>query len=192
VQILALISIESNLALVSAIAGFCLSKVGSRTIRPNGRGTWVALTTRLRLFAHLSFVYRVIMLSCMRSALRVLVVDDHELTRLSLKLALQNQSSIELVGLASNGKEAVDLVKDKKPDVIIIDLQMPVLDGLSASAQIKTMAPQTRIIAYSSVDDPQTEVMIQTANIDAFCKKDVATQELVDLVKRLGQGVTQQ
>ncbi|HEY9861048.1 MAG TPA: response regulator transcription factor [Candidatus Obscuribacterales bacterium] len=127
------------------------------------------------------------MLSCMRSALRVLVVDDHELTRLSLKLALQNQSNIELVGLASNGQEAVELVKRQHPDVIIIDLQMPVLDGLSASTQIKSFAPNIRIIAYSSVDDPQTEVMIQTANIDAFCKKDVATNELVALVKKLGQ-----
>jgi DNA-binding NarL/FixJ family response regulator len=123
----------------------------------------------------------------MRSALRVLVVDDHELTRLSLKLALQNQSNIELVGLASNGQEAVELVKHQHPDVIIIDLQMPVLDGLSASTQIKSFAPNIRIIAYSSVDDPQTEVMIQTANIDAFCKKDVATNELVALVKELGQ-----
>jgi DNA-binding NarL/FixJ family response regulator len=123
----------------------------------------------------------------MRSALRVLVVDDHELTRLSLKLALQNQSNIELVGLASNGQEAVELVKRQHPDVIIIDLQMPVLDGLSASTQIKSFAPNIRIIAYSSVDDPQTEVMIQTANIDAFCKKDVATNELVALVKELGQ-----
>ncbi|MBD1860232.1 MULTISPECIES: response regulator transcription factor [Trichocoleus] len=127
------------------------------------------------------------MLSCMRSALRVLVVDDHELTRLSLKLALQNQSNIELVGLASNGQEAVELVKHQHPDVIIIDLQMPVLDGLSASTQIKSFAPNIRIIAYSSVDDPQTEVMIQTAKIDAFCKKDVATHELVALVKELGQ-----
>jgi|SRR6476619_2993532 two-component system vancomycin resistance associated response regulator VraR len=127
------------------------------------------------------------MLSCMRSALRVLVVDDHELTRLSLKVALQNQANIELVGLASNGQEAVELVKHHHPDVIIIDLQMPVLDGLSASTQIKSFAPNIRIIAYSSVDDPQTEVMIQTANIDAFCKKDVATNELVALVKKLGQ-----
>jgi len=123
----------------------------------------------------------------MRSALRVLVVDDHELTRLSLKVALQNQANIELVGLASNGQEAVELVKHHHPDVIIIDLQMPVLDGLSASTQIKSFAPNIRIIAYSSVDDPQTEVMIQTANIDAFCKKDVATNELVALVKQLGQ-----
>lgn len=127
------------------------------------------------------------MLSCMRSALRVLVVDDHELTRFSLKLALQNQSNIELVGLASNGQEAVDLVKHQHPDVIILDLQMPVMDGLSASTHIKSIAPNTQIIAYSSVDDPQTEVMIQTAKIDAFCKKDVATKELLALVKTLGE-----
>ena len=119
--------------------------------------------------------------------LRVLVVDDHELTRFSLKLALQSHNNIELVGLASNGQEAIEMVKRHHPDVIILDLQMPVMDGLSASTHIKTINPSTQIIAYSSVDDPQVEVMSQTARIDAFCKKDTATQDLIALVKELGQ-----
>ena len=127
------------------------------------------------------------MLSCQQSMLRVLVVDDHELTRFSLKLALQSHNNIELVGLASNGQEAIEMVKRHHPDVIILDLQMPVMDGLSASTHIKTINPATQIIAYSSVDDPQVEVMSQTARIDAFCKKDTATQDLIALVKKLGQ-----
>lgn len=127
------------------------------------------------------------MLSCERSVLRVLVVDDHELTRFSLKLALQSQRNIELVGLATNGQEAIDMVERHRPDVIILDLQMPVMDGLSASTHIKTIEPNIQIIAYSSVDDPQVEVMAQTARIDAFCKKDTPTQSLIALVKELGQ-----
>ncbi|MBD1839582.1 MULTISPECIES: response regulator transcription factor [unclassified Coleofasciculus] len=127
------------------------------------------------------------MLSCQHPLLRVLVVDDHELTRFSLKLAFQSQANIELVGLASNGQEAVEMVERHHPDVIILDLQMPVLDGLSASTQIKHIDPHAQIIAYSSVEDPQIEVMSQTARIDAFCKKDTATQELIALVKQLGQ-----
>lgn len=119
-------------------------------------------------------------------ALRVLVVDDHELTRFSLKLALQNQTHIELVGLASNGLEAIEMVKHYKPDVVILDLQMPIMDGLSASTQIKSICPQSQILAYSSLDDPQTEVMIQTAKVDAFCKKDTDTHELIRIVTQLG------
>ncbi len=129
------------------------------------------------------------MLSCQQPALRVLIVDDHELTRFSLKLALQSQKHIELVGLASNGKEAIEMVERYRPDVIILDLQMPVIDGLSASTQIKNIEPNTQIIAYSSVDDPQIEVMTQTARIDAFCKKDTATHDLIALVNQLGQRV---
>jgi len=100
---------------------------------------------------------------------------------------LQSQANIELVGLASNGQEAVEMVERYHPDVIILDLQMPVLDGLSASTQIKHIDPHAQIIAYSSVEDPQIEVMSQTARIDAFCKKDTATQELIALVEQLGQ-----
>ena len=126
------------------------------------------------------------MLSCERQVLRVLVVDDHELTRVSLKHALQ-QVGIELVGLASNGKEAVEMANRYLPDVIVIDLQMPVMDGLSASTQIKIDHPNIKILAYSSLEDPQTEVMLQTAKVDAFCKKDVAFDELLKVINRLGQ-----
>lgn len=126
------------------------------------------------------------MLSCQNPTLRVLVVDDHELTRFSLKLALAAQNHIELVGLASNGQEAIEMVERHHPDVIILDLQMPVMDGLSASTHIKSIDPTTQIIAYSSVEDPQLEVMSQTAPIDAFCKKDTATKDLINLVQQLG------
>lgn len=126
------------------------------------------------------------MLSCQHPLLRVLVVDDHELTRFSLKLALSSQNQIELVGLASNGREAIEMVELHRPDVIILDLQMPVMDGLSASTHIKSIAPDTQIVAYSSVEDPQIEVMSQTAPIDVFCKKDTATKDLINIVKQLG------
>ncbi|MBD2129273.1 response regulator transcription factor [Microcoleus sp. ZQ-A2] len=130
------------------------------------------------------------MLSCQNPILRVLVVDDHELTRVSLKLALSAQSHIDIVGLASNGKEAIEMVERYRPDVIILDLQMPVMDGLSASTHIKSIEPTTQIIAYSSVEDPQLEVMSQTAPIDVFCKKDTATKDLINLVKQLGDRKT--
>lgn len=127
------------------------------------------------------------MLSCHPSVLRVLVVDDHELTRFSLKLALSCQENIELVGLASNGQEAIEMVVRHRPDVIILDLQMPVMDGWSASTHIKHIQPNTQIIAYSSLEDPKFKDTCQTDSLDAFCKKDTATPELIALVRELGQ-----
>ncbi|BAZ68418.1 response regulator receiver protein [Fischerella sp. NIES-4106] len=128
------------------------------------------------------------MLSCESSTLRVLVVDDHELTRLTLQLILSTQENIQVVGLASNGQEAIEMVKRHKPDVIILDLQMPVMDGWSASSEIKAIAPNTQIIAYSSVDDSKLVEGKARACLDAVCKKDVPTTELVSLVRQLGQG----
>jgi len=130
------------------------------------------------------------MLSCEPSTLRVLVVDDHELTRFSLKLAFSCQENIELVGLASNGKEAIDMVKRYHPNVIILDLQMPIMDGWSASSHIKDIDPSTQIIAYSSLEDPKFEESCKTSSLDAFCKKDTATPELIKLVRELGQRIS--
>lgn len=126
------------------------------------------------------------MLCCDRSNLRVLVADDHELTRLSLKFALASQTNIQLVGIATNGQEAVEMVKNHHPDVIILDLQMPVMDGWRASSQIKQINPSTQIIAYSALEEAQATAMNQAACVDAFCRKDTNTQDLISLVRELG------
>ncbi len=119
--------------------------------------------------------------------LKVLVVDDHELTRFSLKLAFSRQDNIELVGLASNGKEAIEMVRRYHPDVIVLDLQMPIMDGWSASTQIKDIEPNTQIIAYSSLEDMKYHEDSSTDSLDAFCQKDTATPELIALVRELGK-----
>jgi len=127
------------------------------------------------------------MLSCESSTLRVLVVDDHELTRITLNFALSCQENIQVVGLASNGKEAVEMVERHQPDVVVLDLQMPVMDGWSASTQIKAKAPNTQIIAYSSVEDVKFHETQAMPSFDSVCKKDVPTTELIALVKQLGK-----
>ncbi|WP_341524941.1 response regulator transcription factor [Nostoc sp. UHCC 0302] len=131
-----------------------------------------------------------LMLSCESSTLRVLVVDDHELTRLTLQLAFSCQENIQVVGLASNGQEAIEMVKRYQPDVIVLDLQMPVMDGWSASSKIKAISPNTQILAYSSVEDANFLETKPVHSFDDFCKKDVPTTELISLVRQLGQRAT--
>jgi DNA-binding NarL/FixJ family response regulator len=130
------------------------------------------------------------MLSCESSTLRVLVVDDHELTRITLKMVLSSQKNMTVVGLATNGKEAVEMVQRHQPDVIVLDLQMPVMDGWTASDQIKAIAPNTQIIAYSSVEEAKTKEPKSIVSWDAFCKKEVPTIELVALVRQLGNAIS--
>jgi DNA-binding NarL/FixJ family response regulator len=131
-------------------------------------------------------------MSCQLTKLKVLVVDDHELTRLTLKLALASQENIQVVGLASNGKEALEMVKSHQPNVIVLDLQMPIMDGWTASGKIKQIAPQTQIIAYSSVEDAKIRENDGTGKWDVFCKKDIPTKELLAIVRQLGNEIENQ
>jgi DNA-binding NarL/FixJ family response regulator len=129
----------------------------------------------------------VLTVSCERPLLRVLVADDHELTRFSLKLALKNHSGIELVGIATNGLEAINCVRECMPDVVILDLQMPVVDGLTAAREIKKLCPGIQILAYSSLEDNRVEQLLRDSVIDGICRKDTSTSEIIARVKVLGQ-----
>lgn len=123
--------------------------------------------------------------SLQSSLLRVLVVDDHELICFGLKVALQKQANIELVGVANNGQEAVKIVAVSLPDVIILDLQMPVMDGATASKHIRRIDPNIKIIGYSSMESPDAKRLIDSASLDAFCDKATHTSELIGLAWQL-------
>jgi two-component system, NarL family, vancomycin resistance associated response regulator VraR len=129
----------------------------------------------------------VLTISCERPVLRVLVADDHELTRFSLKLALKSHSGIELVAIATNGLEAINYAREYNPDVVILDLQMPVLDGLTAAGEIKNLCPGVQILAYSSLEDNRVDQLLRESVIDSICRKDTATSEIIARVKVLGQ-----
>jgi DNA-binding NarL/FixJ family response regulator len=129
------------------------------------------------------------MLSYESNSLRVLLVDDHELTRLTLKLVFSGQENMQVVGLASNGKEAIDMVKCHQPDVIVLDLHMPIMDGWSASNHIKSISPNTQILAFSSVEDKHLQQTKCMSTFDEVCTKDAPGTELLALVRQLGKRI---
>jgi two-component system, NarL family, vancomycin resistance associated response regulator VraR len=119
------------------------------------------------------------------SPLRVLVVDDHELTRCTLKLALSRQSYIKTVEVASNGKEAIAKTEKCNPDLIVMDLHMPVMDGWTASNYIKTQYPDIKIVAYSAAEGGEARATENGAMIDAFCDKGACTQSLLETIRNV-------
>lgn len=118
------------------------------------------------------------------ATIRVLIVDNHELLRTTLAIDLNQYAGLEVVGLAANGEEAIAQTEALLPDVILMDLQMPVMDGFTASKQIKRDYPKIYIIAYTSLDDPQIEVIAQSVPVDQVCYKDTTTEVLVQLIRQ--------
>jgi len=118
------------------------------------------------------------------ATIRVLIVDNHELFRTSLAIDLNQYPDLEVVGLAADGKQAIAMTQQLLPDVILMDLQMPVMDGLTASRHIKSSYPNVKIFAYTSLDDPQAEVLAQAVPVDRFCRKEIDTDLLVESIRQ--------
>ena len=122
-----------------------------------------------------------------REPIKVLIADDHELTCLGLKTLISQQQDCQVVGIAVNGQQAIDLAKSCQPDVIILDIQMPVLDGHSAAIQIKQFDPYVRIITYSSLPKLPMEKNNQSIAFDLYCSKDISSQALIKAIDDLGK-----
>jgi DNA-binding NarL/FixJ family response regulator len=115
--------------------------------------------------------------------LRVLLADDHRIVREGLRSLLREEPDVEIVGEAAHGREAVDWALRLKPDVVIMDVSMPLIDGDEATRQIKTHLPQTRIIALSTYNEPETIEKMYQAGAEGYVLKTASADELLAAIR---------
>ena len=120
--------------------------------------------------------------------IRVLIADDHTLVRDGTRRILEAEKDLEVVAEASNGEEAVALTSSLRPDVAIIDIAMPVLDGIEVTRQIKALYPATAVLILTAHDNDQFIYSLLEAGAAGYLLKSVRSQELVDAVRALHAG----
>jgi DNA-binding NarL/FixJ family response regulator len=121
-------------------------------------------------------------------SLRIFLADDHEVVRLGLRTLLEREGTWQVVGEASNGRDAVDKVRDLKPDVVVMDLSMPQLNGLEATRQILREAPRTAVMILSVNESEEIVHEVLTAGARGFMLKSDAGKDLLVAVEGLSQG----
>jgi len=120
-------------------------------------------------------------------SIRVVVADDHEIIREGL-IALLAGSDVEIVGLASDGESVVQLALERRPDVILLDVRMPVVDGLDALARIKSELPDQIVLMMSSYDHPGYAARSVSLGASGYVLKDAPREELLTAVRRAAMG----
>ena len=125
--------------------------------------------------------------------LRVVLVDDTDDIRLLVRLALDQAGGFAVVGEAGDGLEAIDVVRDTRPDLILLDLSMPRMDGLEALPTLRGLCPTATILVLSGFEDESLAPMARSAGADGYLRKGASPQEIVQRVRQLrGQPATRQ
>lgn len=118
----------------------------------------------------------------------ILIADDHPLILKGLKKLLEGEHEFRVVGSATKGEEAIRLVKHHQPDMLILDLMLPDMNGLEVLKQVKQIAPQTRIVILSLHNDHSYIVEAFRNGAAGYVLKNSATTELVDAVRKVKSG----
>ncbi len=122
--------------------------------------------------------------------IKIAIADDHQIFREGFKLLLKNQEEIELVGEADDGRELLEVALKQQPDVVIIDIKMPVMDGIEACRHIKKRFPDIKVIALSMFNDDNLVVDMLEAGARGYLLKNTNKQELLQATKAVYEGDT--
>jgi NarL family two-component system response regulator LiaR len=121
----------------------------------------------------------------------VVIVDDHTIVRQGLRTYLELQPDVLVVGEAANGSEAMALVKDNLPDIVLMDLVMPVMDGVDATRAITAMSPSTRVIVLTSFSEDEKVFASIKAGAQGYLMKDVLPGDLLAAIRTVKRGEAQ-
>lgn len=123
--------------------------------------------------------------------IRILIIDDHSVVRQGLKMFLALDDELEVVGEASNGEQALALVEELSPDVVLMDLLMPVMDGITATQSIRQNHPETEVIALTSVLEDSLVVNAIRAGAIGYLLKDTEAEDIHRAIKSANAGQIQ-
>ena len=121
-------------------------------------------------------------------SIRVLLADDHKLIRAGLRLVVDQQPDLSVVGEADDGRQAVELAKSLKPNVVVMDIGMPNLNGIEAARQIGRMDPGAAVVMLSMHSDESYVLRALSAGARAYLLKDSATTDLVQAIHAVAEG----
>jgi NarL family two-component system response regulator LiaR len=119
---------------------------------------------------------------------RIIIIDDHAVVRQGLRFLLAQQPDIEVVGEGKDGTQAVTLVADQLPDVVLLDLLMPKMDGITAIREIRHITPKTQIIILTSYAENEQIFEAIKAGAISYLLKDASPEELVAAVRAAARG----
>ena len=122
--------------------------------------------------------------------IRIILVDDHEIVRAGLRMLLQAQTDIEIVGEAENGQQAMQLCHEKKPDVVIMDITMPLLNGIEATRLIKKAYPRTKVIILSMHSHNRFISELLTLGASGYLLKDSCGSDIITAIHAARSGDT--
>jgi DNA-binding NarL/FixJ family response regulator len=120
--------------------------------------------------------------------IKVLIADDHALVRDGIRALLALVSNVEVVGEAANGKEAIEKVRELTPDVVLMDLAMPILGGLEATRRIRREFPGTKVLALTQYEDSESVIPVIEAGACGFVTKVAAFSELASAIQAAYRG----
>ena len=120
--------------------------------------------------------------------LSVIIVEDHEFMRTGLAFAVRKKSPFDLVGEAGDGIEALALVEEKHPDLVVMDIGMPRMDGVTAAQKIKEQYPGIKVIMLSSRQNEDEVRASISSGADAYCMKDISVEKLIQIMQLVADG----
>ena len=122
------------------------------------------------------------------SPLRVMIVDDHRVVREGLQMALEIEEDIEVVGEAGEGREAVEKAQKLKPDLILMDVMMPGMNGIDACQEIRELLPETRVVMLTASGDRESVTAALVAGAQGYVLKAAGRDELLQAMRAVGRG----